>query len=67
MLEKWVIIAGQIRYFSGTHPVDEKEVDPPKDWAKQVEKDVHRRGPEDGQWQTREVWRRECERRPSEL
>jgi hypothetical protein len=30
MLEKWEIIAGQRRYFSGTHPVDEKEVDPQK-------------------------------------
>jgi hypothetical protein len=30
MLEEWEIIAGQRRYFSGTHSVNEKEVDPQK-------------------------------------
>jgi hypothetical protein len=30
VLEEWEVIAGQRRYFRGTHPVDEKEVDPQK-------------------------------------
>jgi hypothetical protein len=30
MLEEWEIIVDQRRYFSGTHPADEKEVDPQK-------------------------------------
>jgi hypothetical protein len=40
---------------------------PPEDWMKQVEKDMHRRGLENDQWQNREVWRRGCERRQREL